>query len=536
MSDRTSCQIEGSPAEGNPAGNSIFVAAMASIDPQVSNDSIKIVSHAVNEVLNTDDICNPDPKAIFSLLIKLERSFSQSMYKDLSNMLENSLAWMENVATRAAYYYMQSMLTDFFKHFRTYCRVLNEFISHATKENDQQAISRHFRTVIVAYNNLEEAYTIACDSFIKRDELEPKEWTSYLWQNKSQFLGWGWRWKYTLYIAGMLIYNGVVHVTVPSEGMLNTLVKMGGLIFYTFSTDKIAAGKLLSICTSFVASIIWKIMESTPYIGKLIEWRSDAPQWMKKLFTGVNTAVFYLFLIVSLDYVQSILASVGIAIIQINAAQNLDIEKIGPVWSTILDGTRKIGNNVITAGSLILYHLGSTGGIFIYYGLREGFRQLFIRNMVDPIAQYLRTKAILDVSGFIKRFGDWWFSSGDRRNLYELDLPADERALNLYNLVASSAQSGNRAELTIVQKYDKVEIVSVVVRDLTNKLQMQGLEVIEKVSEEIGETMKIIMSKQGTLSLFQALSSSSGTDQLMTTLQVTMLFIVISIVDHMFGF
>ena len=158
------------------------------------------------------------------------------------------------------------VIDKFFETYRGLCDVLHKYSYKLTTAENTDDLNRCFDTLQFEYNNFIKEYDTVTALFVERKKMEsevPKSKWGKFWSLVKSM----WKYKFQLYISGLLLYNLSVYVFPESLNIgLDLLIRIAGAVCFTFAANGMAAAKLLELIGVCVTGIIYAIYKNTKHI------------------------------------------------------------------------------------------------------------------------------------------------------------------------------------------------------------------------------------------------------------------------------
>lgn len=483
-----------------------------------------------NIKFSDDKECNPNTSDIFNgykTAKDLDARFGKELYKRHTQVINQSQEWYVEVLKAAEDYFMVNMVEFFINDFRMFCTTLKEFNTRFASSRDVDSIKRHFDTLLFAYTKLEKSYKKAKKLIDERKKSkglynQPSKFKKTI-SAAYTFVKFMWHYKYALYFVGILAFNTYDFVWLPYRDGLSTILRIVGVICFTFASDKIIMGKLLNVLQYGISSIMLKIINELPYIGSFYSFiRNKFPAAVLGAFNGAKAAFEYIILYFTLDFLQVITNMVCKGVLIFGAGYESGTKNMGDIWEVFSDAKTAILNKTIVAKDYIV-------------DLLEKSSENVVRMMgflfIDIIGGSLSNVWVGIKKSFMSKFTGDDSGGGVNANISALIKMARNRGelttKEQVELALIDKATHDTSVLLRGEAFDLMEKIAPVITDLMVSLKQTTLDGVEGAYKKMFVGLEETMKKQGTLKLYKATRDMNLTG--FSTFQVIFLFIILSL-------
>lgn len=524
------------------------------IDPVIEQKSASFLQNTVKSTFDDDFECDPDTKTClegFANAYKIDKELSKVQIKLISDILNSVNDKVQEIVRLLKEYYVPSEDVDidrFLRSQRSVCSALKIILVEYKKSKDKFDLDKAFRSLDFEHDKFIQSYNTAKDVFKKRAEYEPKSRSSTLLSQAWSLVKWIWKYKYVVYISGLLLYNINIYVF-PEEitNGLNITIRLAGAICYTFASDRVSMSKMLEIVVS-----MFMLLGSTASLvlpDFIRNMGTSMPSILRKLFAIGNSVVFYIFTYFTIDWLSYLLKLVCQGIVIAGAAVQGGKELTEGLWLVFSEAKEEIGQQVsravkfieaimIKSGDMIMNMLVKIFVGVLYEGVILPAKQA-IENIPSNVVGYISSLWKKSETGMII-FDE--SNYGERKKIVSKimefvkdtqDVPATEDDIIAgINAIATVSNT----DLQVALSSNK----EVFVHQVTEK----GMQMFNEIKNIGGDTIKNAQKK--TEDIFSSVIKKMGTEKLWTDLKklhftdsivpyMTGIMLVISILSIMFG-
>lgn len=510
-------------------------------DKKVREEISSITAESLNANMKFEDTeCDPASLSCLRGLAasyKIDKSLSKDQFEKVTFLINDVSDKSQEIFKKFELYGLpEEMGETFFKHFRYFCKALKKYYATleggfkkgAEKglETQRESIIRAFKSLKFVYDEYIVQYGIVNGLLSRRGKMDEevpkrgiiKEIARRFWS----LTKWLWKYKYVLYISGMLLYNVYNYVYLPWSSGINLLIQLCGSICYTFAADRVSLSKLLEFIGNSVYLILYGLFRTIiPGFG-LTDY---IPGFIKKTFHVGRAIVFYLFLHFSLDWIAYIIRLTCQGIVIFGFAFEQGTKTMNDIWGIFAESAEQIRGSVSNALKFISDFLVNSG-VTISNMITKIFVDTIYNDILQPSYNYVAglPSRILQK---IKNSWSWWGNSkGDefeevRKGLSEGirgsgDIVTKENDEFVMVEFLEKFATSDSKEIQSVLESQQEKFVSLVQEEtevIFGEIKSVSLETISKVKEKVESSFEKTIREQGTEKLWndlQGLKFSGG--------------------------
>jgi len=369
--------------------------------PISDTKSAEFLSATIKNVFINDKECDPDIKNCFegiSNAYKINKKVGKKQLQEIGGIANNINDKFRAIIKNVDYYGMSLENPDidrFIKRYRAMCGVLRTYAEKLKGCKNSSDLDRVFRTVRFEYDQFNKDYVSVKNILKERDEYEPRSKTGQFWS----LVKWVWKYKYIIYISGLLFYNTSIYVF-PEEVSLgiDLIVRIAGSVCYTFASDRVSMIKLIEVITSIVMLFGAIASQLLPdFIGKIV---GKIPKFLKKLLSIGSSIIFYFFTYFQVDWISYLVKLICQGILVARAAVLGGSEMTQGIWLVFADAAAEIGGKV-SIGVEFIKAAFTKGGDVIMITLSKLFVSILYEGVISPTKDFV-THLPGKVGSFIK--------------------------------------------------------------------------------------------------------------------------------------
>lgn len=368
------------------------IALLCTVSDQVSELAVTDMFSVTQDLLDqTDKDCEPDITTIFSAHIntmKLNKELAGNSFKEQCDIINQVTDWIKYIHEKASYYHIENVLDYFLREQRIFCQGLREFNINISKSRLETDIVEELSKLRILRNNIQIAFNQA-ETIIKTYEKsvpitigKPStfERVKNTWKNILSFSKWIWKYKSTLYLIGLLVYNVYTYVATPYGNIINLLVNTLGpaCIIYGKKSNVLKKLKNLipNLMTSITRGVFTNILDS---INPLI------PEFIRTFFQYSEIVIFYIITKYILGWLKYMIKLVCQAVIMFTQAYYAANTTISDIWINTLN---TVGSYIVDPTNTITYittYIQKYGDLSIYDMITLLFTDSVCDNIVNIV-------------------------------------------------------------------------------------------------------------------------------------------------------
>lgn len=477
----------------------------------------KILADVLSQTTKAEDLeCDPDTVQCIKAMVTAKNIDSKESKKQLEKIAEiiNSASdkYQEIITTaQKLQMYIEGIFKDFIQEFRNFCGALKIYYNNLSDATSLENIKQSFLAFQYNYQyRFLPAYEEAKKEISSLREFSGQKTTR---QNLWSWVTWIWKYKFTLYVTGVLLYNINLYVfPVQITDGLNVLVRLVGTICYTFASNRAILSKCLGMIGKFILFMGGSMTTSMfPFLSSLF---SNAI--LKKLLSVGSCVVFYILTYFSVNTVSYISKIICQSILAISAGYVGFDDITMDIWEFFESQKRIINNNIEQTYNFIASIIQNSS-MQLLTMLQTLCIDYFTNGFVLPAYDFITTLPQRAVSTSYSWVKNLFFKSSDsavalfdtEQEIVE-ELTDDAKMEQVFAIFKVRLEKYNKAtDLSNTQLVAIKNELSVALTNVANEATGLALtyanETYEKVVEVVESRFENILETMGTKKLWNDL-------------------------------
>lgn len=485
-------------------------------DEKIREDISDGIAETFNDINDTKESLGCDPNmsdCLKSLMnsYKIDKLISKTHFKKVTEMVnivsnntQEVLKQLELLELSEVY------IRNLFDSYRGFCESLKKYYAGVKDEKDSSGLTKRFNALKFTFDIYMEEYE-KVKIFLNRGEKQiiGEKNIGSITRYFFSLTKWIWKYKYILYISGIMLYNVYDYVYLPWSGFgLDALIRLCGSLCYTFASDRVTLGKLMEVLNSSMNIILYSLFKFlVPGFG-IVDY---IPEVIKKTFQVGKTIVFYLLMHFSIDWIAYIIRIVCKGIVIFGYGLASGAKTLGDIWDIFEDASRTIGGTLVNGVTFIADNLRKSG-VAISQFITKIFVDTIATDIIEPSYNYITSipeRLISTIKSNIPGM-NWWSGTEtavDGTELVRESLP-DMDSLELILTKIGDASSSEEMQIFLDdQNKDMVIAITTETNKLFNNVKETGIMVLKKTEEKIKDNFEDTIKNQGTDKLWNELQN-----------------------------
>ena len=367
-------------------------ANIAVMNKKTEKKATKFLQETVNSSLSNDVECDPDIQTSFKGIAKACQINPMIGKKQLekigqiTNDISDKLQDIFDRISKLKVSLINPTIQKFIDNYRAMCDALRIYSEDLSKSRDSDDLDIAYRSVEFQHNEFLKYYNKANDFLGKRTKYEPKSSiTGKVWS----LVKWVWKYKYIIYISGLLFYNISIYVfPEPITAGLDVVIRIAGAVCYTFASDRVSMMKAQEMIVSMFMLLGRSASILLPsFVQKII---GMLPSSLTKLFSIGSSVVFYIFTYFTVDWISYFLKLICQGILIAGVALRGRVELTEGVWLVFKDAIFIIQGK-LHLFSVFLRDSFAKGGEVILEMMTKLFVGILYEGVLKPTGAYVKS-------------------------------------------------------------------------------------------------------------------------------------------------